>query len=50
MSNSAQEWQDYTQSRTDADSTHVRHAKVAKEEGLSRFLPPIVRKAIAYAW
>ncbi|MGO2996869.1 MAG: fatty acid desaturase family protein [Moraxellaceae bacterium] len=48
---SEQEWQAY-QSVSAADTTHIHKSTTESEtaKGLSRFLPPVVRKAIAYAW
>ena len=49
---SEQEWQAY-QSVSAADTTTHSHKSAPESEtakGLSRFLAPVVRKAIAYAW
>ncbi|OLF38718.1 acyl-CoA desaturase [Psychrobacter sp. C 20.9] len=49
---SEQEWQAY-QSVSAADTTTHSHKSTLESEtakGLSRFLPPVVRKAIAYIW
>ena len=48
---SEQEWQAY-QSVSATDTTHIYKSTPESEtaKGLSRFLPPVVRKAIAYAW
>ena len=49
---SKQEWQAY-QSVSAADTTTHSHKSRPESEtakGLSRFLPPVVRKAIAYIW
>ncbi|MDX2374892.1 acyl-CoA desaturase [Psychrobacter sp. PP-21] len=48
---SEQEWQAYQQSvsRTDNAATNDAKPEIEDESGLSRFLPPVVRKAISYA-
>nr|WP_223334439.1 acyl-CoA desaturase [Psychrobacter pacificensis] len=48
---SEQEWQTY-QSVSAADATHAHKSALESEiaKGLNRFLPPVVRKAIAYIW
>ncbi|WP_227678496.1 fatty acid desaturase family protein [Psychrobacter vallis] len=49
---SKQEWQAYTQSVSNADSMNSQNIELEAQtkKGLGRFLPPIVRQAISYAW
>ncbi|MEK6218721.1 MAG: fatty acid desaturase [Psychrobacter sp.] len=57
---SEKEWQAYVQSTKNADSTTHKDDRSAvnlenklaieNTDGLTRFLPPVVRKAISYAW
>lgn len=43
-----QEWHAYNESRS--DTSIEREAKPAIKGGLGRFLPPVVRQALSYAW
>ena len=47
---SEQEWHAYKASMSDTDNRIDREAKPAVKGGLGRFLPPVVRQALSYAW
>ncbi|MGP4862871.1 fatty acid desaturase family protein [Psychrobacter sp. T6-5] len=47
---SEQEWHAYKASMSDTDNRIDRETKPAVKGGLGRFLPPVVRQALSYAW
>ena len=47
---SEQEWHAYKASMSDTDNRIEHEAKPAVKGGLGRFLPPVVRQALSYAW